>query len=222
MTPPVELAAAQLRRRFDPARFDFASTAEAPDLEGIIGQGRASRAIEFGLEIPYPGSTSSPRDPPPRAKRALSPATWRTKRPGRCRRVSAANTEAGPADHAPPASRRGQPAAGSGRRFLTPVAETLDKVFVSDQYVQNRNALGRQLDQLRSERFRALDATVKERSFTLARRGGRVHVEPGQGRPDATAPEQYEALPEPERDAINEQGQAVQELKRRGHARCRS
>ena len=55
MTPPIELTAAQLRRRSDPARFGFASTADAPGLEGIIGQDRAARAIEFGLEIPYPG-----------------------------------------------------------------------------------------------------------------------------------------------------------------------
>src|SRR5512136_2217110 len=52
---PNELSAGQLRRRFDPSRFNFKSTADAPDLEGIIGQGRAARAIEFGLEIPYPG-----------------------------------------------------------------------------------------------------------------------------------------------------------------------
>ena len=55
MTQPAELTAEQLRRRFDPAHFTFASTAEAPGLEGIIGQDRATRAIEFGIAMPYPG-----------------------------------------------------------------------------------------------------------------------------------------------------------------------
>ena len=55
MTQPAQLTAAQLRRRCDPAQFTFATTAEAPGQETIIGQERATRAIEFGMEMPYPG-----------------------------------------------------------------------------------------------------------------------------------------------------------------------
>ncbi len=52
MTLPAELTAGQLRRRYDPLQLPYASTADAPDLDGIIGQERAARAIEFGLDIP--------------------------------------------------------------------------------------------------------------------------------------------------------------------------
>ncbi len=55
MTLPAQLTAAQLRRRCDPAQFTFATTAEAPGQETIIGQERATCAIEFGMEMPYPG-----------------------------------------------------------------------------------------------------------------------------------------------------------------------
>ena len=55
MTQPAQLTAAQLRRRCDPAQFTFATTAEAPGQETIIGQDRATRAIEFGMAMPYPG-----------------------------------------------------------------------------------------------------------------------------------------------------------------------
>jgi lon-related putative ATP-dependent protease len=53
MTPP--LSAEALRRRCDPAQFDFASTAELADLEAALGQGRAQGAIEFGVGMRQEG-----------------------------------------------------------------------------------------------------------------------------------------------------------------------
>ncbi len=48
---PVE----QLRHRCDPAGFPFQTTAEVEPLDEVIGQDRAVRAIEFGLEISSSG-----------------------------------------------------------------------------------------------------------------------------------------------------------------------
>jgi predicted ATP-dependent protease len=45
-----ELKPEQLRRRLDPARLGFASTADVEPLLGTIGQPRALDALEFGLE----------------------------------------------------------------------------------------------------------------------------------------------------------------------------
>src|SRR5512136_985350 len=50
-----ELAPQQLRRTCDPAGFSFQSTAELPVVPDIIGQPRATRAIEFGIDIDSPG-----------------------------------------------------------------------------------------------------------------------------------------------------------------------
>ena len=52
---PRELSADQLRRVCDPGDMDFQSTAELEQLDEIIGQEHATRAIEFGLDIPYYG-----------------------------------------------------------------------------------------------------------------------------------------------------------------------
>lgn len=49
------LAPDQLRRATDPALFSFASTQELEDLDHIIGQERAVRAIDFGVEIESKG-----------------------------------------------------------------------------------------------------------------------------------------------------------------------
>ena len=151
MTPPVELAASQLRRRFDPARFDFASTADAPDLEGIIGQDRASRAIEFGLEIPYPGFNVFATGPTGAGKTSIitryleDKAASRPVPPDWGYAHNFADPDRPIALRLPPGG--GNLLAEEVNTLLTQVAETLDTVFVSDQYVQSRNALGRELDQ---------------------------------------------------------------------------
>jgi lon-related putative ATP-dependent protease len=51
----VELAPDRLKRRLDPARLPFDSTADVPPLEGTIGQPRAIEALQFGLAIPTGG-----------------------------------------------------------------------------------------------------------------------------------------------------------------------
>jgi lon-related putative ATP-dependent protease len=211
---PRELRAEQLRRRFDPSRFDFQSTADATDLAGIIGQDRAARAIEFGLEIPYPGFNVFATGPTGSGKTSIitrflqDKAAARPVPPDWGYAHNFAEPDRPLALELPP---------GGGVRLreqvnalLAQAGDLLDKLFVSDQYVQSRNALGRQLDQMRGERFRALDAVVRERGFVLARKDDGFLLTPlkdGQ----AVTPEQYDALPEAERDAINETGQGLQE-----------
>lgn len=50
-----ELPASELRSICDPAQFKFKNTSQVSPLDGVIGQKRAVRAIEFGLEMNSPG-----------------------------------------------------------------------------------------------------------------------------------------------------------------------
>lgn len=50
-----ELSIADLRRTYDETEFDFSSTEELPDLDKVIGQDRAVKAVEFGIGIDSPG-----------------------------------------------------------------------------------------------------------------------------------------------------------------------
>jgi ATP-dependent Lon protease len=52
---PEQLPAESLRWRCDPAKIPFETTADAELAEGVIGQGRAIRAIQMGLEVGAPG-----------------------------------------------------------------------------------------------------------------------------------------------------------------------
>jgi hypothetical protein len=46
-----EVPVVNLRTRFDPQRFPFTTTEELPNLEGVIGQEPAVRAMEFGRQV---------------------------------------------------------------------------------------------------------------------------------------------------------------------------
>lgn len=50
-----KLKAEQLKKTYDYSDFEFETTEEIPPLEGIIGQERATRAMEFGLKVEKQG-----------------------------------------------------------------------------------------------------------------------------------------------------------------------
>ncbi|OQA41002.1 MAG: hypothetical protein BWY52_02712 [Chloroflexi bacterium ADurb.Bin325] len=214
MTLPAELTADQLRRHYDPAQLPYASTADAPDLDGIIGQERATRAIEFGLDIPYPGFNVFATGPAGAGKTSIISRFLETKAAGR----------PVPADwgYIHNFSQPDRPMAvrlppGGGRRLqnqtnalLTQVADALKKVFAGDPYADSRHTLERQLDQLRTERFKQLDKQVSERGFALTQTPAGIVLTPVKDSQPLTR-EQYNALPEAERAALNEQGQMLQE-----------
>ena len=173
MTLPAQLTAAQLRRRCDPTQFTFATTAEAPGQETIIGQERATRAIEFGMEMPYPGYNVFATGPAGAGKSSILTRFLEAK---------AAARGVPPdwgyvhnfSDPDRPRAVRLPPGGGVKLReqvnaLLGQVADALDKMFASDQYAESRNALGRELDSQRNERFRELDAVVRQQGFVLAR-----------------------------------------------------
>jgi len=211
----MELTAEQLRRRVNVGRFSFTSTADAPELEGIIGQERAARAIEFGIEIPYPGYNIFASGPAGAGKTSIITRFLEAK---------AATRPVPPdwgyvhnlADPDRPRAVKLPPGGGIKLRnqvdlLLSQVADLLAKTFAGDQYAEQRNALARELDALRTERFRQLDAFVREQGFALARTQMGMIVAPVKdGQP--LTPEQFEALSDQEQAAYAQRGPALQEM----------
>ncbi|MCX6029196.1 MAG: AAA family ATPase [Chloroflexi bacterium] len=212
---PQELTADQLRRHCDPAQFAFVSTADAPDLEGIIGQERAERAIEFGIEMPHAGYNIYAMGPVGAGKTSI--ITRFLQRKAATRPIPSdwgyihnlADTDRPVALRLPPGG--GVKLRGQVDALLAQVAEALPKSFASDQYAEHRNALGRELDQQRNERSRELDRYVHGQGFDLSRTPAGVMVVPlADGKP--MTEEQFNALSEAEQDVFNQHGQAVQEV----------
>jgi len=214
MTPPRELTAGQLRRLCDTSQFEFASTADVANLDGIIGQERAERAIEFGIEIPYQGYNIYAMGPAGAGK--TSTLTSYLERKAATRQVpSDWGYVHNFSDPDRPRSLRLPPGGGVKlhnlvNELLAQVAGALPKVFASDQYAEQRNAIGRELDSQRDARFRQLDSLVRQQSFALVRTSTGIVVAPAKDGQPLTQ-EEFEALPEAERQNLNQQSQGLQE-----------
>jgi hypothetical protein len=210
-----ELTAEQLRRRCETTHFAFATTADAPELEGIIGQARATRAIEFGIEMPYPGynifamgpsgagkTTTLAQFLEDRAATRPVPTDW-----GYIHNFQ---------DPDRPKALRLPPGGGGKLRdqadaLLTGIADALPKTFASDQYAEHRNAVAHELSDQRDERLRQLDATARKQGFALITSPTGMGIAPARDGQPMTQ-EQFDALPDAEKEAINERGQALQEV----------
>jgi len=139
---PRQLVAADLRRRGEKETLKFECTDELPALTEIIGQERATRAIEFGLEIPSYGYNVYAMGPVGAGKTSTIMRYLQQK----------AQTREVPSDwgyvnsftdaQSPNALRL---PAGSGREFqanvdglLEVIADELPKAFASEQYEEHR------------------------------------------------------------------------------------
>ena len=212
--PLSELTAAQLRRRMQLTSLPFATTADAPELNEIIGQERATRAIEFGIEIPYQGYNIFAMGPVGAGKTTI--ITGYLQRKAQTRPVPhdwgyVHNFD----DPDRPHALRLPPRGGAGVRaevdqLLNQVAETLSKAFTSEQYAEHRGALVHQLDQQRADRLRQLDQFAREQGFVLVRLPMGLMVSPlkdGQ----AMSQEQFEALSEEEKQVFHTREPIIQD-----------
>lgn len=164
-----ELAADALRRTFDPALLDCDTSEEATPLKAIIGQRRAVRALQFGLEIKSKGFNVFV---------AGQPGTGRTTAAERFL-MELARDKPVPPDwcyvnnfrdpHRPEAL---QLPVGRALQFQSDVAELIKDTqreiraaFESDEYAARRQEMGKQFQTRRNDIFRAISEKAQQRSF---------------------------------------------------------
>lgn len=211
---PRELTAEQLRRHCDTAHFAFATTAEAPELEGIIGQERATRALQFGIEMPYSGYNIFAMGPAGAGKTSIITRFLEDRAAGRPIPPDWGYIHNFKDPDRPKAIRL-PPAGGVHLRdqmdaALANLAEILPKTFASDQYAEHRNAIGREWAEQRDQRLRQLDATVRQQGFALVNLPTGLGIAPARnGRP--LTEEEFNRLSDAEKSAVNERGQVLQE-----------
>ena len=172
-TRSLELGPEQLRLKGDPSQFPFKSTAELPPLEAIIGQERAVRAIDFGIDMPNQGyniyavgpagsgrTTTVRRFLSGRAAQRPVPAEW-------CyvynfedpRRPKAISLPAG----------RATKLRSQMIELVKQLQREIPRAFEGEYYEQRRREISLDLQQKQQQLLQDLEKYLNERGFALIR-----------------------------------------------------
>ncbi|HSN74172.1 MAG TPA: AAA family ATPase [Anaerolineae bacterium] len=195
---PRELTADQLRRACAPADLSFQSTDELEQLNEIIGQDRATRAIEFGLDIPSYGYNIYALGPAGAGKTTTIAKYLERKAAERPvpNDWGYVNNFVRPDE---PLALRLPPGGGRQLRdrfdtLLTVLEEQLPKAFESENYEQHRKEMVQELEQRRQQVLEDMETFARERGFAIVQMPmGLLFAPLIDGK--AATPEQFEQLP---------------------------
>ena len=209
-----ELKADELSRRCTMGGCSAVSTAELPDLAGIIGQERATRAIEFGLDIPSYGFNVFAMGPAGAGKTTTIQSYLQRKAKG----------EPVPDDWCyvndfglPDQPRAVKLPAGMAGKLRDAVdglirnlRDEIPRAFEGEEYVAHRGRIGRELDDRRKAALKELSDYVSGRSFALMQTPvGLVIVPVVNG--EALSQEQFDKLPAEEQQKFEAMRPDMQE-----------
>lgn len=226
MNSVTPLTAAQVYHLCDPETLDFETTEQVPALTGMIGQERATRAVDFGLRMQGTGYNIYMAGVPGTGKTtyAVNMASKLSgRRPAPRDWVYVYNFDQPDQPQAislPP---------GQGRRFqslmadmVSDMAEEIVKAFESEEYEQQRQAVMNSLQTRGEEIFRELDAQLRPHSFTLRHSPTGYLTIPLDEDGQPMSREEFEALSAEKRAEFAEKNIVVKQLMNEGMRRVRS
>lgn len=209
-----QLPAAALRRQCDPAGFKFASTAELPDPDHVLGQERAIAAIEFGADMRRDGynlfvlgQTAAGKHNlvqhflSARAAKEQPPSDW-----------VYVNNFAQP--HKPKAI---ELPTGRGAQFCDAIALMIDElrtaipaIFDSEEYRTRRSTINEEVGSQQEQAFEDLRKRAEARDIRLVRTPAGIALAPVRNG-EVLKPDTFEALPEVTRKGIEQDIQTLQQ-----------
>lgn len=171
-----------LRRRSDISQFAFESTEQLQELDHVVGQDRAVRAIDFGIDIPSHGyniyamgpagsgrTTTVRRFLDRRAKQRSAPAEW-------CYVYNFEDQRRPRAISLPPGR------ASELRREMEDLVEQLQqelpRTFEGEHFEQRRRELINEMQEKQQELYQRLENYLNERGFALIRAQGGLAIAP--------------------------------------------
>ena len=210
-----ELNYTQLNNREDINKFSFKTTDDIEPFKGIIGQERAVKAFEFGLNVKMKGYNIYVSGPSGSGKTTYAKLSAKKK----------AKNEAVPYDWCyvynfddprSPLSLRFEP--GIGRQFRDDMNELvsffkteLTKTFTSEDYDKEKSDLSRTYDDKRDELIKKLDSVASENSFALKTSNSGIIFQPIIDNVLITE-ENYDSLDEDVKNGINERLESMQDV----------
>ncbi|RLE31193.1 ATP-dependent protease [Candidatus Acetothermia bacterium] len=207
----------ELRRRCDPGRFSFSTTAELPPLTGIIGQERALEALKVGLKI---------KDPRNRYNVFVTGGAGLGKTSAVIHFLQELSQQQSPPPdicyvhnfQTPHRPRYLLLPAGKGRELKQDMDRCIDflrrelpKVLESDEFKAQAKGERERFVQKREELFRKLEERARSLGFAIQRTPVGINTIPLKQDGTPYSQEEYEALPEADREAILKRQEELQE-----------
>ncbi|MDW7650174.1 MAG: ATP-binding protein [Bacillota bacterium] len=203
----------ELRYYCDPAEFEFETTDSVPPLEGIIGQERAVRAMEFGLAIKRHGYNIFMTGLTGTGKNSYAQTLVN----------EVAGTEEVPDDwcYVYNFNDQSQPMSlrlpcGQGDRLKKDMEELVEslkmeipKAFDADDYERHKAEIFKTFQETRSSLLEELTGMAAEQGFVLKRAStGFVSIPVVDGKEIST--EEFEALPEEQKEEFERKSNEIQ------------
>ncbi|MBW9265652.1 MAG: AAA family ATPase [Candidatus Thiodiazotropha sp. (ex. Lucinisca nassula)] len=211
-----------LRRHCDPDQFNFDTTDELKDLEGFIGQERATESLHFGLGVEHKGYNLYALGPAGAGKSAMVrkflkalaaerpiPSDWcYVNNFSDARKPRAVSLPAG----------KGVMFKEEMEQLVIDLQEAIPLVFESDEYHTRRQAKEDRLEERQENAMAAMQKKAEEKHIALINTPTGFTLGPKQN-DKILGPEQFHKLPEKEQEAIEKDVKALQEeLRRTLHA----
>ncbi|MBT3043254.1 MAG: AAA family ATPase [Candidatus Thiodiazotropha sp. (ex Codakia orbicularis)] len=211
-----------LCRHCDPDQFNFDTTDELEDLEGFIGQERATESLHFGLGVEHKGYNLYALGPAGAGKSAMVrkflkalaaerpiPSDWFY--------VNNFSDASKPHAVALPAG-QGVMFKEEMEQLVIDLQEAIPLVFESDEYHTRRQAKEDRLEERQENAMAAMQKKAEEKHIALINTPTGFTLGPKQN-DKILGPEQFHKLPEKEQEAIEQDVKALQEeLRRTLHA----
>jgi lon-related putative ATP-dependent protease len=209
-----ELAPEQLYRRCDPALLNFATTADLPDLNEVIGQPRAVAAVQLGIGMRRDGFNIFAFGPAGTGKQSLVrhfleeraakdpvPSDWcyvnNFEQPWKPRALRLP-------------SGRGIKLRRDMEELVRELRTALAGAFESDEYRGRRQVIEHEFKETQDRALGELNKKAQENSLVLLRTPAGLIFAPIVGG-EVMSPEDYQKLPEETRQKIEADMQALQE-----------
>ena len=201
----LELRAEQLRRRLDPARLPFASTAEVKPLVGTIGQPRALEALDYGLDIGTHGFNLFVAGAPGSGRLTTVLDVLRIRSPAKRAPVDwiyVHNFRSPDRPNAIPLpAGRGAAFARDMDALLEVLKREIPRAFESEEYEQRRHDITAEIAALRTQLMEELKRFAAERDVAVETTvTGVIAIPLVDGKP--ISHEQFEQLPEGQRERV--------------------
>jgi predicted ATP-dependent protease len=201
MTPP--LAPAELTHRTDPAQFAFATTAELPDVQELVGQPRAARALEFGVAMDRDRYNLFVMGPPGSGRRSLVERVIAERAAGAARPPDWVYVNNFAEPHRPVAIElppgQGVRLRADMRALVEELQATIPAVFESEEYTARVEAIDADFRERHERSFSELGADGQ--GIALLRTPGGFSFAPVKAG-EVMSPEDFGRLPEAEQRRI--------------------